>query len=167
MANVEQALLAFAKLISLLDDSSGAVRWEWFAKPGDETLDNVPAKRRFVGEVLRALLDPNDVGPAKASSLAGFDWEPFQISNGIGVGFAWNNTDTDANVLNLGLAADAKFTDTVTLAVLARLFHVANKSIGSDLGAAGASPTESDKPAHSVAEFLVGQRPAVRQLRKA
>ena len=130
--NIEQALISFAKLIALLEGDSGALRWEWFAHPGDETLGSIHDRRPHLRDMLRALIDPNRLNtPDSTIDAIGYAWEPISITSGVGVGVAWNST---GNSLDLALAADAKFTEMVTLAVLAKLFHIKNGSLGGDFG---------------------------------
>ena len=130
--NIEQALISFAKLVALLEGDTGALRWQWFADPGDETLGSIHNRRAHLRDLLRALIDPSRLNtPDRTIDAVGYAWEPISITSGVGVGVAWNTT---GDSLDLALAADAEFTEILTLAVLAKLFHIKNGSLGGDFG---------------------------------
>ncbi len=95
-------------------------------------LGSIHDRRSHLRDLLRALIDPSRLNtPDRTIDAVGYAWEPISITSGVGIGIAWNTT---GDSLDLALAADAEFTDILTLAVLAKLFHIKNGSLGGDFG---------------------------------
>ena len=122
MPNIDAALIAFGKLIGLMD-ASGTVQWAWFADPLNKSLLGIPANRDAIGVLMRALLELPDAAADPVFDATGLVWQPvLSPSSPVNVGPVWNSSKIDP--LHLGLGARASLPiagQTIDLGVVARM----------------------------------------------
>src|SRR5581483_4118524 len=129
MPQFDAALVAFAKLVGLLD-SSGTVQWTWFANPLNNALLDIAANRALLGALMRALLDrPESDTNQQFDPANNLEWEPVKPIDQIGVGFVWNSKTNEP--LHLGFGASAEFDvagQKLDLGLMARMLSFNNAS---------------------------------------
>jgi hypothetical protein len=80
MPNLDVALIAFGKLIGLMD-GTGTVQWAWFADPLNKSLLGIPANRASLGVLMRALLELEDAATDPVFDANGLIWQPVLSSS--------------------------------------------------------------------------------------
>jgi hypothetical protein len=133
MPNPMQALLALGELIAFLDDK-GVVQFAWLGDPLNKSLDAMPGQRALLHPLLQNLIRDNAPVEEHAFPLSGMAWEPVNLGENIGVGFAWNTEAGDP--LRIGLGAVSSVSPggkLVDLAVLARLIRINNGKLTTEV----------------------------------
>jgi hypothetical protein len=123
MPQLKNALLAFGKLIGVMDDS-GSVQFLWFLDPLNNSFNGFPQNRAHLLELVQYLQASGDGNPpdsADFDAAAHLIWVPITISGNVSAGLIWNN---DASPLDLGIGAKLKIGQQLDLGVLARLIQM-------------------------------------------
>jgi|GEM_PF-5672998 len=105
MPQLDAALLAFCKLVGLMEES-GSIHWSWLGDPLKNMLIGIPENREALGLLMRALLDQSDDSTKYFDSAMTGEWEPIKPIEDVdgGVGFIWNSDKQQP--LRLGFGAN-------------------------------------------------------------
>lgn len=106
MARFQEAALALGKLIGLFKDD-GTFDFLWFKDPSGNVRKGIPASRKQIDVILRALLD-RDANKASEDfdSTKNLKWEPIPGDGAdISAGVVWNDKANDPLHLGLGVKA--------------------------------------------------------------
>jgi hypothetical protein len=134
MPDFEKAITSFGQLIGLLN-ADGSIVFEWFGSPEQKTLDSMRAHHEFLGALIRALLsDQYPAGTTDQDFSDGFQWDPLNIADKVGIGPVWNKGTND-----LALALGARVTIPVSgkqeaFALLIRMLDIQHAGAKSDFG---------------------------------